>query len=136
MKPILDRNKVLIDPELHDGQLLGIIVSPDREDLTLYCRRTDGVDIAVTLPDLIRLRVDNFLEGNIIFEISIREGEQCSADAVRKLWNYDETEAGQHLATLMKEIKDGGWSLIELSSSYGCELLAMSRAHADQIIVK
>jgi hypothetical protein len=89
MTLVIDGNGTVTDPDFHDGQLLGIVLSPDREDLTLYCRRVDGRDFSLMLPRIVRLRVDNFLEGNIIYEISIREGDRCPAEAVQRLWNYD-----------------------------------------------
>jgi hypothetical protein len=62
MTPIIDDGR-LIDPEFHDGLLLGIVLSEDREDLTLFCRREDGKDFSLVVPQIDRLRVDNFLQG-------------------------------------------------------------------------
>jgi hypothetical protein len=49
--------------------------------------------------------------------------------------DYDEDEAARYLPEKMKEITDGGWTMLEISTSYGCELAALSKAHADKMII-
>ncbi len=124
-----------MDPDFHDGLLLGIILSPDREELTLLCRRVDGKDFSVVVPQLVKLRADNFFEGNIIYDISIHEGSECPADAVLKIFNYNDDESQKYLGDRVKELVQGKWTLLTLTASYGCELLAMSKAPADKIAV-
>ena len=94
MTPVIGRNRTMTEPDFHDGQLLGMVLSPDREDLTLLCRRVDGRDFSLTLPRIVRLRVDNFLEANIIYELSIRERDRPPQQAVHRLWNYDTHDCG------------------------------------------
>jgi len=98
MTPVMDPDGTMRAPDLHGGLLLGIVLSPDREDLTLFCRTADGTDLRLTFPGLVRLRVDNFLEGNIIFEVSIRAGDRCPPAALKRVWDYDDNESRQHLA--------------------------------------
>jgi hypothetical protein len=133
MALVVDREGILRDPGLHDGLLVGINLRPDKEELLLDCRSVDGKDIRLTLPKLIRLRVDNFLQGNIICDISIHEGDRCSPQAVKRVYGYDDDDAQKWISTNMKEIIDGRWTLVEVSTSYGCELVALCGAHADQI---
>jgi hypothetical protein len=42
MALVVDREGSLRDPGLHDGLLLGIILSPDGDELTLLCRDDGG----------------------------------------------------------------------------------------------
>ncbi|HEY6418986.1 MAG TPA: hypothetical protein VIX59_08285 [Candidatus Binataceae bacterium] len=132
---VIDPDGTLIDPEFHDGLLLGIVLSPDGGDLTLLCRRVDGRDFSLALPRLVRLRADNFLEGNIIFGISIYEGDSCPPEDVRWVWDYNDEHAQQYLPKHMKDITDERWTLLKVTTSYGCELVALSKAHADEITV-
>ena len=97
MKPRIKPEGVVIEPDLHDGLLLGLILSEDRKDLTLLCRHVDGREYKLTVPELHCLRVDNFLEGNIIFEILVREGDQCPAELLQKVSSYDDDTAREHL---------------------------------------
>jgi len=135
MKAVLGVEGVLIDPQPHDGLLLGIVLSEERKDLALLCRQGDGKDFSLVVPKLERLRADNFLAGNIILRISIYEGERCPAAIVRWMFDYDDDEARKHLANHMKAITDGRWTVVEITTSYGCDLVALSEAHADEIMV-
>jgi len=132
--PVTDRCGIVIEPDLHDGWLR-IILSPNGEDLTLLCRSIDVKDFSILVPELVKLRVENFLEGNIIYEVKIREGGECPAVAVQKVFNYADDEVGKYLPGRMKEIVHGKWTLIELTASYGCELLALSKARGHQVTV-
>jgi hypothetical protein len=135
MKLVIEPDGCLMEPNLHDGLLLGIVLSEDRGDLTLICREVDGKEFRLVLPKLKRLRVDKFLEGNIIFGISVYEGERCSPERVNWLFDYNDEHSRQYLPRHLKDITDGGWTLLEISTSYGCELVALSKAHADEITV-
>jgi hypothetical protein len=125
----------LLEPEFHDGLFTGIILSEEKGDLTLICKPVDRKEFNLVVPKIDRLRVDYFLEGNTIFEISIHEGASCPASSVECLFNYNEEHARQFLPRHMKEIVDGSWTLLEVSTSYGCQLAALSKAHADEITV-
>jgi hypothetical protein len=133
MTLVLDGEGILRDPGLHDGLLLGIVLSPNGDKLTLLCRDVDGKEFRLTIPELVRLRVDEFMLGNIIFDVSIREGDNCPPESVQRAYSYDDDSARKYLPSRLKEIRDGRWTLVEVGTSYGCELFALSRAHADQI---
>jgi hypothetical protein len=135
MNAVISAEGALIEPQPHDGLLLGIVLSEERKDLTLLCRQEDGKDFRLVIPKLGQLRVDNFLAGNIIFRISIYEGERCPKEIVRWMYNYNQDHARQYLPKHTEEIVDGGWTMVEITTSYGCELVALSKAHADEITV-
>ena len=140
MTTVINAEGILTDPGLHDGLLLGVVLRPDGEELTLICQDADGRAIRITVPELERLRVDRFLQGNIIFEVTIREGDQCAPDSVKWAWSYDhndeEDEVSRNLPEWMRWIKDDHWTLVEVRTSYGCDLFAVSRARADQIRIE
>ncbi len=93
MDILRDDSGVVRNPSFHDGRFLGLVISPDKRQLTIYCQTVDGLQYEITAPGLVRLRADNILEGNIIFDLAVHEGGTISADAVKKLWRYDETTA-------------------------------------------
>jgi hypothetical protein len=90
------------------------------------------------VPQLIRLRLDRFLQGNIILQVSIREGDQCQPESIKRVWgddyNDDDAELQRHLPDWAKEIRDNNWTLVEISTSYGCELFALSRSRVNEIM--
>ena len=135
MNLVIGDDGTLLEPEFHDGLLMGIILSEEKGDLTLICRRVDGQEFDLVMPKIDHLRVDNFLQGNVIFEISIYEGANCPADRIRWMFDYNEEHARQFLPMHTREIVDGGWTLLKVVPSYGCELVALSKAHVDEITV-
>lgn len=110
--------------DLHDGYLNGLVVRAENT-LVLHCKTADGKTCTVTIPGLVRLRANNFNEGNIIFELNFFQGGQCPDNLVRELKGYDETRDAEALIADMKNIGECNWTLLELTSSYGCDLLAL-----------
>jgi hypothetical protein len=122
-----DERGNVTSPDFHDGELLGMVLSPAERSLRLCCRTVDKQEYELHIPKIVRLLANNFREGDIIFEVAPYEGARVSEHAVKALWQYDEAMAKKLLATQMREIRSSGWTLLEIGSSYGCELLAMSR---------
>ena len=61
------------ESKFHDGFVDGFLI---RESQVIIFIRTDGNEaFALVADDVTRLRVDNLLQGNIIFDIVIRRGE-------------------------------------------------------------
>lgn len=122
-------------PDLHDGYLEGILVSKDK-NLILSCRDVTSREWLITVPKLHRLKADNFSEGNIIFEITLYVGDNCPHILIRKLQGYREEKAAESLSNDLEKISKGNWTLVEITSSYGCELLALSEAEASFVTCK
>jgi hypothetical protein len=135
-KPIVDNDGSMIEPGLHDGLLYGIVTHPDKDELTLLCRDVEGTEFRIVVPEIVRLTVYEFMEGNIILDVSIHEGDNCPRESIRKAYGYDLTTGLEYLEMRMKEVRDGRWTLLEIDTSYGCELFAVSKAPADRITVE
>lgn len=122
-------------PDLHDGYLEGILVSKDKT-LMLSCRDAMSREWLITVPKLHRLKADNFSEGNIIFEINLYVGDNCPHVLIQKLQGYREEMAAESLSKDLEKISKGNWTLVEITSSYGCELLALSEAEPNFVTCK
>ncbi|MCX6972329.1 MAG: hypothetical protein NTV93_19570 [Verrucomicrobia bacterium] len=120
-------------PDLHDGYLIGIILSGNKT-LALHCRDVKNRTYEICIPKIQSLKADNFLEGNIIFEINLYSGSECSPELVAKVKSYN-NEASTFLQRDLELIASQKWTLIELVSSYGCDLLALSQAGVEEIHV-
>ena len=116
---------VLRDPDFHDGALTGVRVI-DRSVLELSCSTVDGGRYLLSLSGLECLRADNFLQGNIIFELRTFNSD-LPLDLVRKAFGIQEGERPNWLEPKLVELSTGHWTLLELSSSYGCDLTAIGR---------
>ena len=97
------------DSKFHDGFVDGFFI---REPQVIIFIKTDGnEEFALIADDVTRMRVDGFLQGNIIFDIVIRQGEDltrrdvaeiisrsCSATAAR-MWTIGRFAWGVSTAT-------------------------------------
>ena len=130
-------NGVLTRSNPHDGALLGILLAPEA-NLSIYFRTADAKLYQMIVPAIARVRADNILEGNIIFEICLLEGQKCPSGLVEDLCCYtnearshrypkNEALANTFIPNHLKKIAREKWTLITIGSSYGCELLALSR---------
>ena len=117
--------RILRDPDFHDGLLTGIRVV-DGSRLELSCATIDGEPYLLSFSGLESLRADNFLKGNIIFEVEVFDSE-LPPDLVKKAFGIDGDEQAAWLEAKLAEMKKGGWTLVEVSSSWGCELVALGR---------
>lgn len=118
--------------DLHDGYLNGIVVRSENT-LVLYCKTADGKSCNVTIPGLVRLRANNFNEGNIIFELNFHRGSGCPEDLIKKLRGYDDITNAETLSADMRNVEERNWTLLELTSSYGCDLLALFDCSAEAV---
>jgi hypothetical protein len=80
----------------------------------------------VSLPALKRLKADNFLQGNIIFEIAVFNSD-FPISSVRRAFGLEDEIDPPWLAQQMTEMNKYNWTLFELSSSYGCDLVAIAQ---------
>ena len=113
------------DPDFHDGTLTGIRVV-DGSRLELSCATLDKEPYLLSLSGLESLRADNFLQGNIIFEVEVFDAA-LPLHLVKRVFGIDSDERPAWLEAKLEEMKHGRWLLIEVSSSYGCELVALGR---------
>ena len=120
------------EPDLHDGKLLGLKITKEKI-LQLDCIDVFGTNWNILIPKIERLRATNFLEGNIIFEINFYQGSNCPPNLVKELFGYTEDEPNNYFKGSMSDIKKRNLILVEMTSSYGCELLALSSAERSSI---
>lgn len=112
----------MVIPSLHDGRLLAIeLIGPD---LQLRCADVNGAQHFLVLRDIVRLRADNFLQGNIVFEVSTFSTEACPEHLIRAA--YQDAEHAT-LAGEIEDIRTQNLTLLQLGSSYGCELVALGK---------
>lgn len=121
---------VIIAPELHDGELTGIVLSShgERSDLLLYATSCEGPRFKIEIPNIVRLRVDNFLEGNIIFELELFEGMQISTKDLQDVYLSDD-----YSDVWLGEGGRAAHCLLKVSTSYGCEGRALFEAPASAV---
>lgn len=105
----------------HDGKLLGIIVSQARTCVLLTADQK-GHHYRIVLSGVIRLRADEFKEGNTILNINVRSGEQVNSGEITRLCDADEQGvSGSFVSNILSRIHSRQLFLFAINPSYGCE---------------
>lgn len=113
-------------PIAHDGQLVRISLETGGS-LGLRIATARG-HVTLVLPQLHALKANNFREGNTILSLRAYGKQVCPAKLAQEAFGFNEAEAAGYLATRLAEISAFDWAALELSPSYGCALIALSKS--------
>lgn len=108
--------------EFHDGSLDGLLI----EDgvVHLFLRTADKQKFDLKVSGLLSLKLDDFRQGNIIYEVVIRGGNELTLSDMSLYGFQDEAKA----VAKLHESQHNGIVALEINPSYGgqCLLLAKS----------
>ena len=119
---------------VHDGYLKGVMLC-EPEELHLTFTNLGGEKYRLVVPCLDRLKADNFLQGNIVLDVGFYEAQSCPDYILRQAYGYDEEAAGKYLPVHLQKMNGQPWTVLEISSSYGCELVAVFNAPVEAAVV-
>ncbi len=119
------KDGIFHEPNFHDGLLSGVRVV-DGSTLLLWCATDDEVPYLLTLSGLERLHAAPLLKGNVIFEILLHTSEFPEA-LVARAYGIGGDERPPWLAERLAQMREERWTLLEVTSSLGCELVAIAR---------
>ena len=121
-------------PSFHDGYLTSIAVGD--KCATLGFTRSDGAQFELDLLGVEALQIEDFRQGNIVYELEIISGRDPSSydnhRALDRLFvaphpaadaRYHEARAA-FVAKQVEKIKNGQALLVAVSASYGADLAA------------
>ena len=108
----------------HDFYLTAVSVRPRNTrvcDLTLEDR--SGCVLRVSLGDVECLKLDNFLEGNIVCELTVKTGRQVSAEEILLALGIDDAPIHwEYIERILKRFQEQTLHLVEIAPSYGASL--------------
>ena len=118
-------------PAFHDGLLCGLSVAETTATLALV--EVDGRRWTVELTGVSYLKADDFRQGNVVLDLAVVTGEPPPRAWLEQLLPAPHPEVAAayhdahraHLDELEAGIAAGALTLVVLSPSYGCELLAI-----------
>lgn len=109
--------------EFHDGFVEGVLLDGTSAFVFLSTWKKD--QFVMKLDDLLSLKMDDFRQGNILFDVLIREGNEVTGDDIESLFGFTEdTKAAEKLA----EAHEDRNVVVEVNPSYGASLLAISKS--------
>jgi hypothetical protein len=116
----------------HDGYLLGICLSGSKE-LEVKVASIENELMMVKFPGLEYLTLNNFKQGNIIFDLMIYESSQCPHELIRKAMGHSIDDWEEVSDSAIQSLAGKSWIGIELTSSYGCEFHAICFASKEEV---
>ena len=109
-------------PNFHDGHFDGFRIGPHKK-LHFFLRTHDGESFTLTLQGVDALTLSEIKQGNIIFDLVFRSGEQLTGTDIEEL--FDVKVDAPHASTLLKTKRDMGLQVLELNASYGARGLVL-----------
>lgn len=109
--------------QFHDGFVDGLLLGND--GVRLFLSTGEKQSFVLDVAGLRSLRLNDFREGNIIFDVVVRDGDEVTSRDMVELFGFsDEEKALQKLEEAHRE----GLIVIEINPSYGasCLMLASS----------
>jgi len=109
-------------PNFHDGHFDGFWIGSNKE-LHLFLRTNHGESFTIALRGVDALTLSEIKQGNIIFDIVLRSGEQLTGSDIEELFGV---EAGtSHTSALLKTKSGMGLQVLEINASYGAHGLVL-----------
>lgn len=123
-----EQSRKLLDPNLHDGRLLGIIL-PSPRDAELAVADATGKRYCIALDGVLRLHAGDFWEGNIILDVTVSRGERVLVDDLAPLAfaGQNQAQSEAYLKSVHNQVVRESLFVIQLNPSYGCYLTAVCK---------
>ena len=115
-----------LDGKFHDGFLDGFLI---REAQVFIFIRTDGnEEFALVADDVTRMRVDSLLQGNIIFDIVVRRGEELTRSDVDVYGFAADSDGEKRASDMLERLRTENRVALEINPSYGCECCLIAQS--------
>jgi hypothetical protein len=114
------------DSKFHDGFVDGFLIREPQ--IIVFIRTDDNEAFALVADGVTRMRVDGLREGNIIFDIVIRQGEDLTRSDV-DIYGFAANSDGERRATeTLQQLRTEDRVALEINPSYGCECFLIAQA--------
>jgi hypothetical protein len=115
-------------PSFHDGFVQGLFSSDS--EVKLFLCTVAGEKFTLLLQGVERLHVENFRQGNIVFEVAFLTMREFQASDIRDLYEMsNESMRTFDLGKWAEHAEQKGLKGIQVSSSYGCSIRGLFRSH-------
>ena len=114
------------DSKFHDGFVDGFLIR--ERQVIIFIRADDNEAFALVADDVTRMRVDSLLQGNIIFDIVMRQGQELTRSDV-DVFGFAASLDGEALANdKLERLRTENRVALEINPSYGCECFLIAQA--------
>jgi hypothetical protein len=116
----------LIDPELHDCEIIGVALSVRQENKTLVVQLMDeaGVNICMTLKEAVMIYCTGFRSQNVVSYVGVYSKMDCS----KELEQLEGIETTRDMTKMLNaKIMAGELGLVRVFPSVGCEIYCVCK---------
>lgn len=111
--------------QYHDGLFEGLWI-PEKGKAEVYLGTTTGERSIVVLTGVLMLKVIDFKEGNIIFDVTIRTAEEITLMDIADLYDLEsDRQPAAWENQLLDKARREGFHLFQISPSYGGSCLVL-----------
>jgi hypothetical protein len=123
-----DSSHSILQPNLHDGRLLGINIPVDG-CVELTVQSLDGRQYRILLEGTREFWATDFRAGNIILDVTLARGREVRIADVEALacQFQGEVRSAEHVQRIYERVLRESLFVLELNPSYGCHLIAVSQ---------
>jgi hypothetical protein len=112
--------------KFHDGFVDGFLIREPQ--VIVFIRTYDNKAFALVADDVTRMRVDGLLQGNIIFDIVVRQGQELTRSDI-DVYGFAANSDGEKLANdKLERLRIENRVALEINPSYGCECFLIAQA--------
>jgi hypothetical protein len=114
-------------PSFHDGNFVGMLLLAEKQ-CALFISDVVGAMHNLTLSGIEGFRADNFLEGNIVLDVTVRTEAEVSKEDVLFALSLDDDHVGHYRASadaMLERVRRGELHLVQVYASYGCTLTSL-----------
>ena len=109
--------------QFHDEYLRGLLI--ESTTVHVFLSTEDGKKFDIEVRGVLSLKLDGFREGNIIYEVLVREPEEIT---LQDMMNFYEFRDAANAIKKLEETRKKDLVILEINPSYGatCIILAAS----------
>jgi hypothetical protein len=116
------------DSKFHDGFVDGFLIRESQ--VIIFIRTDDNEAFAMVADDVTRMRVDNLLQGNIIFDIVMRQGRELTRSDM-DVYGFAASPDDEKLANdKLERLRTEDRVALEINPSYGCKCFLIAQSVA------
>ena len=116
---------MVVKPNVHDAQVMGIIVDK-KERAIVPLEGADGRTLCLIMDGVVRLKADDFRQGNTLLSLSVSVGASLDVSDVAEAYGVNHANQ-DFLPQAMTRLVNEGSMVVRLSPSYGCSMVCICR---------
>jgi len=122
---VVIENRMVVEPNVHDAQVMGIMLEKNGRAV-LALEGADGRVMCLVMDGVVRLKADDFRQGNTLLSLSVSEGASLDVGDVAEAYGVSHPDQG-FLPQAMVKLASEGFIVVHMSPSYGCSTVCICR---------